>query len=280
MSDFKPGSLVNDVIAIANKASEAILDVYANEEDFDIQAKADQTPVTKADMAAHQVIKQGLLTLTPDIPLLSEEGANIPYEVRKQWQYYWLVDPLDGTKEFIDRNDEFTVNIALIHQHQPILGVVHVPVTQECYYAAEGIGAFKADAKGNVQAIHTRLWQGEKITVTVSRRHARERLNEVLSAFNEFEIIHKGSSIKTCMIAEGQADLYPRFGPTSEWDIAACQCVLEQAGGQVLDLANNPLRYNTKDSLLNPFFIAIGDTDHDWINYFKHMTTKGETHGK
>jgi 3'(2'), 5'-bisphosphate nucleotidase len=248
---------------LARRAGAAILEVYAGS--FAVEHKSDHSPLTAADMASHRVIEEGLRALTPDIPVLSEESASIGWEVRRAWQRYWLVDPLDGTREFVKRNGEFTVNIALIENHMPVLGVVQLPVTGELYYGVAGEGAFLEAAPGALpQPIATRAAQAVPV-VAGSRSHGSERQAQILARLGEHRLMAVGSSIKFCMVARGAADLYLRLGPTSEWDTAAAQCVVEQAGGKVLDLQGEALRYNTRDSLLNPEFLAIGDASAGWL---------------
>ncbi len=258
--------LSRQVIEIAEQASEKILVVYNTE--FDVTSKEDNTPLTEADMAAHHVISDGLKRITPDIPILSEESIDIPFETRQQWDTYWLVDPLDGTREFVKRNGEFTVNIALIENHQPVLGVIHVPVSGLCYYASNGNGAFKKLPDEPAVAISTKPKKSGLTLVAGSRSHRGKSLNAFLEKIGEYEIISMGSSLKSCLVAEGKVDIYPRLGPTSEWDTAAAQCIVENAGGKIVDLSMQPMRYNTKDSLLNPHFLVIGDVNFDWSQYF------------
>lgn len=256
-------SLLPSVVTLAKQAGAAILQYYQQEQTIDIRLKKDDSPVTDADMAAHQLIIAGLNKLTPELPILSEEAADIPYSVRSTWQQYWLIDPLDGTKEFIQGHAEFTVNIALIVSNQPVLGVVYVPVTQTCYFAATNHGAYKQLADSLVEAVHVRPLPNH-IVVAISRRRTNEQLLYFLHQLGEYSLIKKGSSIKSCLVAEGTADVYPCFGLTSEWDTAAAQCIVEVAGGCFLDLQLQPLHYNTKESLLNPFFIVVGDANFPW----------------
>jgi 3'(2'), 5'-bisphosphate nucleotidase len=256
-------TLLPHVVAIASEAGEAILDVY---EGADVTAsyKDDRSPLTQADLASHGLIAMRLWELAPDIPLLSEEAKATPYPERKGWPLFWLVDPLDGTKEFLKRNGEFTVNIALIGEGRPILGVVHAPVPRTSYAAAEGLGAFKKRGK-NTTAIKVQAAEGT-LKVVASRSHAgpeTEAFLTRLSASYPLDVLSIGSSLKLCLVAEGAAQLYPRFGPTMEWDTAAAQCVVEEAGGRVLDLQGERLGYN-KESLLNPFFVVAGDAALDW----------------
>lgn len=258
--------LVDAIKNIAKQAGKKILEVYESD-NFNVEQKADDSPLTHADMAAHNIIVTSLQQLT-SIPILSEESANIDFSERESWSRYWLVDPLDGTREFIKRNGEFTVNIALIDNHNVILGVVYVPVTDISYYAAQGLGAFKQTPEQAAQAIKVRSVDMNKLIVAGSRSHAGSKLKSFIAGLNtEVHLISIGSSLKSCLVAEGQADIYPRFGPTSEWDTAAAQCVVEQAGGYLTDLNLQPLRYNTKDSLLNPHFLVFGDNTPAWADY-------------
>jgi 3'(2'), 5'-bisphosphate nucleotidase len=254
--------LLEPVAEIAREASRRILQVY--ETDFSVTEKQDRSPLTEADLASHRAIVSALERLTPDLPVLSEESAQLPYTTRSTWQRYWLVDPLDGTKEFIKRNGEFTVNIALIEEHRPVLGVVHVPVADVTYLAAVGVGAFKRWG-GAQQALKTRTAVVDELVVVASRSHAGETLETLLGRLpNSVQLISKGSSLKLCLVAEGTADIYPRFGPTSEWDTAAAQCVVEQAGGCVLSPQFQPLSYNAKADIRNPHFFVLGDPSFDW----------------
>lgn len=253
------------VLQLAQQAGRAILDIY--EQDFEVEHKADQSPLTEADLASHRTIVAGLGMLTPDIPILSEESASLPFETRRQWRRYWLVDPLDGTREFIKRNGEFTVNIALIEDGRPVMGVVHVPVSGVSYVGEAGNGAHKYDEHGIRRPIQVTATRQTPLRVAGSRSHAGDSLRRFLDNVGEHEIVSMGSSLKLCLVAEGSADIYPRLGPTSEWDTAAAQAVVEAAGGRVTDTAMQPLRYNQKDSLLNPHFLVFGDTGVDWSQY-------------
>jgi 3'(2'), 5'-bisphosphate nucleotidase len=270
MGDVDPWQWIEAVIEISHQASRRILDIYGGK--FSIVQKHDYSPVTEADLASHDVIREGLARLTPDIPVLSEEDSRIPFAVRSRWRQYWLVDPLDGTREFIKRNDEFTVNIAFVSDHQSRMGVICVPVSGVCYYAAHGHGAFKQEKGEQARAINTRRWGGRHITVAGSRSHVTRRFEAFLAGFHDHEIISKGSSLKSCLVAEGRADVYARFGPTSEWDTAAAQCIVEEAGGRIVDLNMRPLEYNHKESLLNPEFLVVGDGSHDWAAYLPDLS--------
>ncbi len=256
---------IQKINEIARQAGTAILEIYKR--DFDVMEKPDKSPLTEADLAAHHIIVNKLQSLTPEIPVLSEESADIPYDTRSQWQTYWLIDPLDGTREFIKRNGEFTVNIALIHEGRAVLGVVYVPVSQITYYGDSEHGAFKMDANGNSSAIQVISEHQTPLQVAGSRSHAGDSLLQFLNKLGEHEIVSMGSSLKLCLVAEGKADVYPRLGPTSEWDTAAAQAVVEAAGGKVTDTNMNPLIYNTKESFLNPYFFVFGDTSVDWSTY-------------
>ena len=255
--------LVDPVVAIAADAGKAILEVYAS--DFDVQAKDDQSPLTRADLASNRIILDGLGKLTSGVPILSEESGLPDFDERRQWNPYWLVDPLDGTKEFVKRNGEFTVNIALIEDHRPVLGVVHVPVGNVSYWGCAGEGAARRDDGGNPVRISVAGASSIPVRVVGSRSHRGASLDRFLENLGEFELHPTGSSLKFCLVAEGKADVYPRLGPTSEWDTAAAQAVVEQAGGIVLELDGNPLSYNNKADILNPSFVVAGPMDHDWL---------------
>ncbi len=256
-------SLLPEVTALAREAGRAILSVYASS--FSVSEKDDASPLTEADLAAERVILAGLKRLAPDIPVLSEESAAAPWERRKQWDWLWVVDPLDGTREFVQRNGEFTVNIALVHNHRPVLGVVHAPVLERDYYGCEGIGAFRSDAESTGRSIRVSQPAARPLRVVGSRSHRGSSLDAFLERAGEHELVAVGSSLKFCLLAEGSADVYPRLGPTSEWDTAAGQCVLEQAGGHVTRLDGEVLAYNMREELLNPHFVAYADDRHDWI---------------
>lgn len=259
-------TLLAAIVALAEKAGAAIMHVY--DSDFDVALKSDASPLTAADMAAHKVIKAGLSALSP-LPQLSEEGAHIDWEERRRWRRYWLIDPLDGTREFIARNGEFTVNIALIEDGVPVLGVVHAPVLQRTYFAARGGAAFRRDGGGAALPIRVAPADpGRAVRVVGSRSHTSPREQLLHQFLGDVSIVSMGSSLKFCLVAEGAADLYPRFGPTSEWDTAAAQCVLEAAGGLLLDEQFAPLAYNGKSSLLNPNFLACGAQAERWRPFF------------
>jgi 3'(2'), 5'-bisphosphate nucleotidase len=266
--DTNPCHLLDDIVSLARDAGKRIMEVYESEADFEVTRKEDHTPLTRADLAAHNAIVAGLELLTPDWPVLSEESAKLPFETRSSWPRYWLVDPLDGTREFIKRNGQFTVNIALIDGHRPIMGVIVVPVSGVTYSACIGHGAFRQNGEGApVEQIHVQNTLRSPMTVAGSASHAGESLRSMLNKLGEHELLSMGSSLKLCLVAEGKADLYPRLGLTSEWDTGAAQAIVEEAGGHVTDTELQPLRYNTKDSLLNPHFLVFGDASQDWARY-------------
>lgn len=261
-------NLLPEIHRIAKEAGEKIMEVYEN--GFEIETKADDSPVTTADLAANDVIEKGLKKLSPLFPILSEESSEASFEERSARETYWLVDPLDGTKEFIKRRDTFTVNIALIHKNSSILGVVYAPALKESYYACRGHGSYKETATKSEHKIKARSLVDTPV-ITGSRSH----LGKVLEAFldnykkdkGDYKLVSMGSSLKMCMVAEGSADLYPRLWLTSEWDTAAAHCIVDEAGGKLVKTDMSPLLYNTKDSLLNPFFFTIGANNVDWNQY-------------
>ena len=259
---MQPQALLEGALRIAVAAGEAIMQVYQSD-DFDVSQKGDASPLTRADIAAHDLIIAGLKELTPDIPCLSEEDADIPFATRRTWQRYWLIDPLDGTKEFIKRNGDFTVNIALIESGKATLGVVHAPAIGDTYLAALGAGAFRIRG-GQRQPIRTRKTPARP-SLVASKSHRDASLDALLAKAPAHDEVSKGSSLKFCLVAEGSADLYPRTGPTSEWDTGAGQCVAEQAGCEIYTLPDwKPLLYNQKESILNPGFAVIGEPAYGW----------------
>ena len=245
-------SLLPQIVALSRHAGAAIMVVYESGDTGETR-KADDSPLTLADMAAHRAIVAGLADITPDIPVLSEEASNIPYEARRHWQRYWLVDPLDGTKEFIKRNGEFTVNIALIENGAPILGVVYAPVLDTCYYGAAAHGAHVQ--RGNLEPESIRAKKHEPGTVmriVASRSHSDARTQAMLDGLGEHESISMGSSLKLCLVAEGKAHFYPRLGPTMEWDTAAAHAVVNAAGGEVHPAASEARRSSRRTRALEP----------------------------
>ena len=256
--------LLNNVIKIAQQAGKEILTVY-HSDDFNVELKGDNSPLTRADINAHNLIQAALEKLTPDTPILSEESKKIPYEIRSTWNKFWMVDPLDGTKEFVNRNDEFTVNIALLEDNKPVLGVVHIPVLDISYSAAKGLGAFVGERRIKANKIVENV-----VKILASKSHLSKETQILLDKISKdykVEILNKGSALKLCYVADGQADFYPRLGPTMEWDTAAAQVVVEQAGGFVTTIDAKPLSYN-KENLLNPSFIVASAAMKDvWPKY-------------
>ncbi|MDW0359757.1 3'(2'),5'-bisphosphate nucleotidase CysQ [Halomonas venusta] len=253
-------ALLEQVLKIAYEADAAIAAVYARE--FSVELKGDSSPVTEADQAAHDVIVRGLKKLSVQLPILSEEDVDSFAGINSEGRY-WLVDPLDGTKEFIKRNDEFTVNIALIENGKPILGVVTAPVLNVAYIAAEGVGAFKIDAAGHRYALHVagKPTSGASWRVMGSRSHSSPDLAAWLERLDKYEMMPMGSSLKFCVIAEGKADAYPRLGPTCLWDTGAAHAILLQAGGRIETLDGEPLSYANPSEKLNPDFVAWGSQE-------------------
>ena len=265
--------LQSQLVDIIQRAGDAILEIYST--DFEVENKSDESPLTQADLAAHKIIVEGLAQATPQVPVLSEESVPPDFEVRQHWSSYWLVDPLDGTKEFVNRNGEFTVNIALIEDNQAVYGIVGVPVQnkiyagdvrrQEVWCMQEKDGELvKLPIKGRAMARDI-----EELVVVASRSHGgdtlEQYLDELCAKFPSAKRTPTGSSLKLCVLADGQADCYPRLGPTSEWDIAAAHAVLRAAGGEVYTLDGHVLAYNSKESLLNPEFVAVADAGFDWF---------------
>jgi len=261
MTTLDLADLARACCALARDAGAAIMRVYAG--DFAVEHKQDDSPLTAADLAAHRIIVAGLRAHTPAIPVLSEESAeHAAWDERKRWTRYWLVDPLDGTREFVKRNGEFTVNIALIEDHAPVLGVVYAPALDELYWAWAGGHAYFSTSLQSGE-LHSRS-RATPLLIAGSRSHADPRMLSALDKLGPLTLVPLGSSLKFCRAARGKVDLYIRYGLTSEWDTAAGQCVLEQAGGGVTETRGEPLRYNTKESLLNPDFVAFGDASVDW----------------
>ena len=258
--------LLTHALELTQQAGRRILEVYQS--DFAVTHKQDESPLTQADLASHSLIVETLSKLAPQLPCLSEEAADIPHATRSSWQRYWLVDPLDGTREFVKRNGEFTVNIALVEAHRPVLGVIHAPVLGLTYGAARGAGAFRLEGQRRVPIATRKLPAAP--TFVVSRSHKDPLLDALLARAPAHETVSRGSSLKFCLVADGTADFYPRLGPTSEWDTAAGQCIVEQAGGAVWRLPElTPLGCNEKDSVLNPSFAVIGDPGHDWAKLLR-----------
>lgn len=259
-------ALLPQVIDIARTAGQLILDIYQSKQ-YQEYTKSDETPVTSADLAAHKLITQRLSELTPDIPVLSEEAADISLEKRAQWNRYWLVDPLDGTQEFIARSGDFATIIALVENNKPIMGVVYGPVSGVTYYAYHGKGAWKIPEMNESLKIHTHKHEqpGQNIAIAISRRQDINRITSRMSSAWNYDLVPLGSAaLKACLVAEGAVDCYLRLGPTGEWDTAATQCIVEEAGGRILSTHLEPLSYNERDTLENPNFIVLGDADLPW----------------
>ena len=247
-------SLLDQVLEIADTASRKVMEICQT--DFQVQTKDDNSPITEADIASHHVIVDGLTALTPDIPILSEESANAPWEERKTWTRFWLVDPIDGTKDFTNRTGEFTVNIALIENGEPVMGVVTAPALGDAYWGIKGQGAWKREADGSTRRLAVEN-PPQAIRAVASKNHMNEDTRHFIEQLGEHQLVQAGSSLKFCRIAEGQADIYPRLGPTCEWDTGAAHAVLVAAGGKVTQLDGTPLAYG-KEEVLNPYFVASG----------------------
>jgi 3'(2'), 5'-bisphosphate nucleotidase len=267
-------ALVEPVQTVAGEAGRRILEVYAS--GFSVTEKADQSPVTEADLAAHSCILRGLAELTPEIPVLSEEAPDVSFAERSRWEWLWLVDPLDGTREFIKRSDQFSVNIALIHRHEVVFGLILLPVVGICYHAYRGGGAHKQLVGARARRIQAaRVCHYPVRVVSSQGSYSTRRLQEYLRLLGPHRYFCLGGVLKSCLVAEGEADLYPRFGPTGEWDTAAAQIILEEAGGYLTDTQFRPLRYNARPVLINPDFFAFGDATHDWSRYLPHYSPHG-----
>ena len=242
------------LLPIVVRAAAAIMTVYAGA--FAVERKLDDSPLTQADLDSQRIILDGLATLTPGVPVLAEESAQASWSERRSWRELWVVDPLDGTREFVKRNDEFAINIALVVEHEPVLGLVAVPAQGVVYVGATGAGAYRRLADGSRSTIRVAP-PAAPLRVVGSRSHTSARLAAYLAYLAPHEFLGVGSALKFCLLAEGSADLYPRFGPTSEWDTAAGQAVLEAAGGQVTRADGHPMRYNCRESVLNGDFLAF-----------------------
>ena len=257
---------LDTVIDISHDAGELILEVYRDP--FDVEIKGDGTPLTIADQRSHNLICSRLLELTPDIPILSEESEHISFEERSKWRTYWLVDPLDGTKEFVKKSGEFTVNIALMHENQPVLGVVHTPVKEWTHWGVHTRGAWKQVANGSREAIVAKPYDGGSATIVASKSHGQDKLEQFLHNVKKveggYDVTNMGSALKICLVAEGIGDIYPRLGLTSEWDTASADIIIREAGGKIIQPDGQLVVYN-KQNLLNPFFLAIGAGDYNWL---------------
>ncbi len=253
--------MIENVKSIAAEAGQAILSFYG--QPIPVEKKSDDSPLTKADLAAHNVIIKGLKALDDSIPIMSEEASEVPFETREKWERFWVVDPMDGTKEFIKQTGEFTVNIALVHRGKPILGVVYVPAQNLYYWAEQGKGAFKQQGEEAAFSIKVRSSDKDSLSIVASRDHAGPMVQELLQRFPGSETKSMGSSLKFCLVAEGKADIYLRDVPTMEWDTAAAQCIVEQAGGVVQDIEGKTLSYN-KRVLRNPSIVTLGSSGFVW----------------
>jgi 3'(2'), 5'-bisphosphate nucleotidase len=260
-ADNELKNLIHDINNVARTSGSIIRKYFHTSYDVDI--KDDNSPVTTADLATNEHIEQQLSILTPDIPRISEETDSTSYEIRKHWDTFWLIDPLDGTREFIKNRPDFTVNIALIHHNQPILGSIYLPIRDQLYYATIGDSAHRCDQANTPVIINVAPKTDLKPRICGSRAHSGKLMQKFLSNVGEHELLARGSSIKSCLVADGSADIYPRFGPTWEWDTAAAQCIIEQAGGHLTGLDMQALSYNKK-SLLNPSFLAFANKESDW----------------
>lgn len=258
---------------LAREAGDKIMTYYTQTEALETEYKVDNSPLTIADRAAHEIIYQGLVNFALDgqgpAPVLSEEGKQLPFAQRQTWERYWCVDPLDGTKEFLKKNDEFTVNIALIVRHQPVIGILYVPAQRCGYLAWRGGGAFRCESSGERERIVTQCPAAKPLRVLVSRHYGPNTLRPWLPILGEIDIAYRGSALKFCALASGQADLFLRLSPTSEWDNAAGQCLLEEAGGGVFNLDGTPLSYNHSGSLEQGKFIAVGDKSFNWSKHLR-----------
>tara|TARA_B100000029_G_scaffold423757_1_gene431107 strand:+ start:683 stop:1498 length:816 start_codon:yes stop_codon:yes gene_type:complete len=247
---------INKLIEISKKAGEAIMQIYRT--DFEVEIKKDLSPLTQADILSHKIIHDSLSKMTPNIPILSEEFSDISFDERSTWKEYWLIDPLDGTKEFIKKNGEFTTNIALISNNKPVLGIIHVPSSNETYWGSEETGSYFLEGDSESDMIQLKVSNNTEspLRIVSSRSHISQDLKMLLKKLDNYELLSIGSSLKFCLIAKGEADCYPRLGPTCEWDIAAGDIIAQSAGADIVTLKNCPLKYNTKKEFLNPYFLV------------------------
>lgn len=248
-------SILPEVIRVADEASDRVLHIYQS--DFKVSYKEDESPITAADIASHEIIVRGLRNISRDIPILSEESVAAPWEERRHWRRFWLIDPIDGTRDFTQRTGEFTVNIAMIEDGVPVMGVVTAPALKEAFWGVKGEGAHKRDRTGLIHRIRV-AEPGQVKRVVASKNHLNDETRAFIDSLGEHQTVQAGSSLKFCRIAEGHADIYPRMGPTSEWDTGAAHAILRAAGGDVQSVDGLPLQYGKKD-VLNPHFIAAGN---------------------
>jgi len=261
-------SYLHEIRDIAEEAGRAIMKIYDSGV-FKTVIKDDFSPLTAADKAAHDLIQSRLERLPSQYPVLSEESRTVPYEKRKDWPRYWLVDPLDGTKEFLKRNGEFTVNIALIEKGEPVLGILHAPAMGVTYTAAKGIGAFKWK-DGQEKRIWAADYRKGNLCIVASRSHAGPKIQALIEELKPERVLSMGSALKIGLVAEGEAHFYPRLAPTMEWDTAAAHCIVNEAGGSLIDLEGNELRYN-REELRNPFFLVCGNPPFPWQKYNRYF---------
>ncbi len=265
-----PQAVLDELKKIARSAGETILELY-KASDMEIMEKPDKSLVTEADLLANDQIVSTLLEFDSSLPIITEESHTLPYTERSEWDRFWLIDPLDGTREFINQTGDFSVNIALIEQNTPIIGVIYFPATETLYYAARNQGAFKCQAEGKAQRIKTRTADPGNLVLALSRRRSGPMLAKFLDKVGSHHAMVHGGCLKSCLVAEGVADAFPCFGPTYEWDTAAAQILLSEAGGALLDFSFSPLKYNFEDSLINPSFIAVGDPNYRWRRWLPEL---------
>ena len=274
---FNQSVNIKQIQDICKQASQAILTIYAKQ-NHQVNFKSDGSPVTNADLASHEIITRSLQTLTASWPVLSEEAADIPYSERSLWDTYWLVDPLDGTKAFVNRTDDFSINIALISQHRPVFGMVYIPVQDLCYFGGSLFhGAWRQRLNEDPLSITTASCHlGERVTIAISRNMSEQDMPELFKQlryyFTKIRIIESAGAIKGCMVADGSADIYPRPGTTCEWDTAAFQAIVEAAGGQVVDSQGKVLEYNKKTDLFNSDFYVTGDLLPEWKQFILQLS--------
>lgn len=262
-------TLLDNVLTIAHQAGEQLKTFYAKS--VEIHIKADKTPVTEADLFVSQFVIEQLNRLTPDIPVLSEESRHIPLVERQKWQEYWIIDPLDGTQQFIDRTDQFSVIIALMQQNRPVLGVIHAPILAKTYYATKASGAFLLE-NGNTISLTQKTentLKNNRLTVAIGTSNSQKIINSVNAPYQVDFLKYGSSSLKAGLVAEGKADCYIRLGDTGEWDTAAAEVLLAESGGTIFDLNFAPLTYNQRETFINPHFVMVGNKRCDWQTIFQ-----------
>ncbi|QLB14153.1 3'(2'),5'-bisphosphate nucleotidase [Mannheimia granulomatis] len=258
-------TLLDTIIALAKEAGEHLKQFYARA--VEITIKADDTPVTEADLFISQFITQRLQQLTPNVPVLSEESCDIPLTERHQWQEYWIIDPLDGTQQFINRTDQFSIVIGLVQENQPVLGVIYAPILDKLYFAMAGGGAFLQE-NGKIRPLVKSVFNENELVVAVGSRHHSEKANQALVKSGVSFLQYGSSSLKAGLVAEGKADCYIRFGDTGEWDTAVAEVLLKEVGGAIFDFNFSPLTYNQRESLINPYFLMVADKKQEWDKIF------------